>query len=583
MEDRSARRSMSRVWGLQAATLAGAVFLAYAASFGHDFVDLDDHFYVVENERVRAGLSPDGVWWAFSGLRCQNYQPLTLLSHMADCSLFGLDARGHHATSVVLHALNTVLFFLLLQRATAAAAASFAAAFLFGLHPLRVEAVAWVAARKDLLCGLFFLLALLAYTAYARRRDGERGGRAWPWYLAALGCHGAALLSKPIAVTLPCVLLLFDVWPLGRDRGPEPRVTRWPVLAREKIPFFILSAAHAALTLVAQRSALASLDSLPVSGRVARAVVFLGWQTWASLCPLGLAVSYPFPRDGFPTRIVIASAAGLVAVTAICLALRRRTPALTVGWLWFVGMLFPVLGLLQAGDQGVADRWTYLPGMGFAAAIAYTAADGLATLRTRCGADVARTTGAVALACAAFVLVTLTARQTSHWRDAEALWRRSATLYPGSDKALTNLGWALHEKGHDDEAMRWFAAGLAVNPRHADCANTLGLLLAARGRSTEAEECFRLAIDSRPDLAAPHANLGMTLARLGKFTDAEKHFETALGLDPANPDFHYNYGVMLRDRGALPAARERFTAALRLDPAHRPAARELQKLESAGR
>jgi tetratricopeptide (TPR) repeat protein len=312
-------------------------------------------------------------------------------------------------------------------------------------------------------------------------------------------------------------------------------------------------------------------------------LVFLGWQTWASLFPLGLAAAYPYPRDGFPAYIVLASAVGLIAVTAICLALWRRLPALTVGWLWFVGMLVPVLGILQAGDQGVADRWTYLPGMGFAAAVAFAAADGLASLRARFGGDFARTSGPVAFACVALGLVALSARQTSHWRDAEAVWRRSDTLHPGSDKALTNLGWALYEKGRDDEAMHWFAAGLAVNPRHADCANTLGLLLRERGRSEAAEEFFRLAIDDRPDLAAPRANLGMTLAKLGKFTAAEKCFKEALELDPGNPDFHYNYGVMLRDRGTPAAARERFTAALRLDPEHRPAARELRKIESAGR
>ncbi|NDC54418.1 MAG: hypothetical protein EBZ74_09040, partial [Planctomycetia bacterium] len=349
------------IW-LAAGALGAAVFAAYAATLGHDFVDLDDSAYVVENERVRAGLRPAGVWWAFSGLRCDNYQPLTLLSHMADCSMFGLDARGHHATSLLLHAVNTILLFLTLRVATQRTGAACAAACLYGLHPLRVEAVAWVASRKDVLSGLLFLAALLAYTLFARRRDGRAEGNPWLWYAAAVGLHGAALLAKPTAVTFPCVLVLYDIWPLGRmDGGAAGR--RWPDLLREKAPFFALSIVHAGLTLAAQRNALASLEALPPAHRAANAVVFLAWQAWASLCPVGLAPAYPYPREGYPAAVVAASAAALAAVTALCVALRRTSPAALMGWLWFAGMLVPVLGLCQAGDQGVADRWTYLPGI----------------------------------------------------------------------------------------------------------------------------------------------------------------------------------------------------------------------------
>lgn len=564
-------------------TLAISVLIAYAATFRHDFVDLDDHLYVVENDWVRGGLSTASVWWAFSGFRCQNYQPLTLLSHMADCSLFGLDARGHHVTSTLLHVTNTVLFFLLLYRTTCALEASFVAAFLFGLHPLRVEAVAWIASRKDLLCGLFFLGALIAYSAFAKRREEAAGTQAWSWYVTALLFYGAALLSKPIAVTLPCVLLLFDVWPLRRNRRPESAGMIWRRLVQETVPFFVLSALHAVLTLTAQRTALADLDALPLSARISNAVVFLGWQAWASVCPIGLAASYPFPHEGFSMHVVIGSACGLIAATAGSLALRHRVPACPVGWLWFCGMLVPVLGLFQAGDQGVADRWTYLPGMGLAASLAFTASHSLAIFRDRHGPAIAWAAGLTAFGCVAACLMGLSIRQVSYWRDAESLWRRSVSLNRMSDKALTNLGWALHEKGLDDEAMHWFAVGLTANPRHADCANQLGLLLGERGRHVEAESYFRLAVDARPDLAAAKANLATTLARLRQFSEAEQMITEALRIDPDNPDFHYNYGVMLRDRGNVAAARRHFTIALQLAPDHVAAGHRLRELDRDGR
>jgi Tfp pilus assembly protein PilF len=558
-----------------------AVLIVYAPTCGHDFVDLDDGVYVVENEQVREGLTVSGIRWAFSGLRCWNYQPLTLLSHMVDCSLFGLDARGHHATSVALHAVNTILFFLLLRSTTDQSAASFVAAFLFGLHPLRVEAVAWVASRKDVLCGLFFLLSLLTYSAYARRRDGAVAGNASLPYVAAVLLHGAALLAKPAAVTLPFVLLLLDVWPLNRYQTPSPTGTAQRRLLPEKVPFFAISLVHALLTLAAQRSTMASFESIPLSMRIGNAAVFLGWQVWASLCPIGLAASYPFPRQGYPAHLVELSVIALGACTATCLALRRRVPALPVGWLWFTGMLVPVLGLLQQGDQGVADRWTYLPGLGMAIALAFPAAQAVTTLPRQSGRRLARVTAGLVFGFVAIMLMVASARQVAHWRDAETLWRRTATVYPTSDKALTNLGWALHARGADDEAMRWFAVGLTVNPRHSDCANTLGLLLLDRGRLDDAERYFRLAIDVSPELVAPRSNLGSTLARRGSYPEAKEVFDSALRLDPDDIGALYNYGVMLEAAGDIEAARESLRAVLQLDPGHPQAGRKLLELERA--
>lgn len=573
------RETAFRFW-LTAGAIAGVVLLTYSPSFNHEFVDLDDHFYVVENDNVNRGLSLESVWWAFSGMRCSNYQPLTLLSHMLDCSLYGLNARGHHATSVLLHAMNTALVFILMQRLTSMYVASVATALLFGLHPLRVEAVAWIASRKDVLCGLFFLAALLAYGAYVRRHVVMGGLHGRLLYIWAVMFHGAALLAKPTAVTLPGVLLLLDAWPLcrGHKCPTETTVTTWRKLIVEKLPFFALSSFHALATLAAQRTALASLESVPISLRLENAVVFLSWQTWASFCPVGLAASYPYPKAGFSVEVLAGSVVGLAVLTWACIALRARLPMLLVGWLWFVGMLIPVLGLFQQGDQGVADRWTYLPGIGMAFALAFGGMHAFTWLSARVPPPMARVAGWAVLGCLAVALAAMSARQASYWRDAETLWRRSATCYPWGDKALTNLGWALHERGRDDEAMQYFAAGLAVNPRHADCANILGLLLGQRGLHTQAEACFRLAIEHRPGLAPAHGNLGVTLARLEKYKEAEREFSVALQINPSDPDVLFNHGVFLQNRGDAAAARARFMQVLSLSPGHAAARQRMSEV-----
>ena len=326
---------------------------------------------------------------------------------------------------------------------------------------------------------------------------------------------------------------------------------------------------------------MASVESIPLSMRIGNAAVFLGWHVWASLYPVGLAASYPFPRQGYPTHLVELSVIALVACTAACLAVRRRVPALPVGWLWFTGMLVPVLGLLQQGDQGVADRWTYLPGLGMAIALAFTAAEAVTMLSRRSGRRMARVTAGLVFGCVAIMLMIASARQAAHWRDAETLWRRTATVYPTSDKALTNLGWALNARGADDEAMRWFAAGLTVNPRHSDCANTLGLLLLDRGRLADADRYFRLAIDVSPELVAPRSNLGATLAKRGRYREAKRVFHEALQIDPDDAGLLYNYGVMLEAAGDVEAARSCLRAVLRVDPTHPQAGQKLHDLETA--
>lgn len=500
---------------------------------------------------------------------------------MVDCSLFGLDARGHHAMSVGLHAVNTIRFFFLLRSTTRQTTASFVAAFLFGLHPLRVEAVAWVASRKDVLCGLFFLLSLLTYSAYAGRRDGAVAGNASLPYVAALFLHGAALLAKPAAVTLPFVLLLLDVWPLNRYHTPVASGIAQRRLLWEKTPFFAISLVHALLTVVAQRSTMASVESIPLSMRIGNAAVFLSWHVWASLYPVGLAASYPFPRQGYPAHLVELSVIALAACTAACLALRQRVPALAVGWLWFTGMLVPVLGLLQQGDQGVADRRAYLPGLGAPIALAFTSAEAVTMLSRRSGLRTVRVMAGLVFGCVAIMLMIVSARQVAHWRDAETRWRRTATVYPTSDKALTNLGWALHARGAGDEALRWFAAGLTVNPRQSECANRLGLLLLERGRIDDAERCFRLAIDVSPELVAARSNLGVTLAKRGRYCEAKRVFHEALQIDPDDAGALYNYGVMLEAAGEAEAARDSLRAVLRVDPAHPQAGRKLHDLETA--
>jgi hypothetical protein len=444
----------------------------YAPSLGHAWLDYDDDIYVTANRDLQQGLTRDGLAWAFSTFQGANWFPLTRVSWMLDDAIWGLDARGFHATSVGLHALNALLLFLALSKLSSRTGRSAFVAAAFAVHPLHVESVAWIAARKDLLSGLFFMLALLAYA-----RPGPDGPGLRRQVLVFV-CAALGLMAKPVLVTLPFVLLLLDEWPLGRLRrrdAPErwdPARVRRAVL--EKLPLFALSAAASVVTVAAQRAggAVASLEQVPFHLRAANAVVAYTAYLGKALWPTGLAVFYPHPGAAIaPWRVALATAF-LASVTGLVLVTARRRPYGLVGWLWYVGMLLPVIGLVQVGSQSMADRYTYLPLIGVAILVAWGVPDLLGPGRGRRPALAAA--GGVAIAA----LAAGSALQLRHWRDSETLFTHALSVTRDNHVAHAYLGRALLAEGRTREAIEQFSEAVRLRPEFLTPANNLAWLLA---------------------------------------------------------------------------------------------------------
>jgi tetratricopeptide (TPR) repeat protein len=540
----------------QASAVCAGLVLAVAIVFGqtlrYPLINFDDHQYVSQNKHVTDGLTRGGIAWAFTHFYASNWHPLAWLSHMLDCQCYdGIGwPGGHHLTSVLLHALTAVLLFLVLRQMTGRLWPSALAAAVFALHPLRVESVAWVSERKDVLSGLLFVLTLWAYVRYVRRPFSL--GR----YLAVAAFFALGLMAKPMLVTLPAVLLLLDYWPL--ERAGKSVSWRWLLL--EKLPLLALSVASSVMTLLAQRTAMKTTDDLSFSARIANALVAYTVYLRQMVCPTGLAVFYPHPRDGLPAWEAAGAAVLLAAITAVVLARRQRQPYLLVGWLWYLGMLVPVIGLLQVGDQAMADRYTYLPQIGICLVLAWAAADAAAHL------------GSSARACggwATIVLAVMTAaawQQTTYWRDSEALWYHALDCTSQNYMAHYNLACALQHHGAFPEAAAHYKETLEITPHYAPAHVNLGELLADHGRLAAAMDHYRQALQAEPDNADAHNNLGRLLARLGQSDEAIAHFQRALATDPDCAEAHNNLGNELAARGEIAAASGHFQRALDLDP-----------------
>ena len=475
--------------GLAALALAALVWAAFGGAVRNGFVRFDDHGYVYENSMVVQGLTADGVRWAFTTGHMFNWHPLTWLSHMADVELYGLDPAGHHATSLLLHAANAILLFLVLRRMTGRFWPAFAAAALWAVHPLRVESVAWVAERKDVLSAFFALGALHFY----RRR------MAWTALAFAL-----SLLAKPSWVTLPFLLLLLDVWPLRRWPGESPAA-----LVREKVPLFLLAALSCVATFVAQHvgGAVQSFADYPFGVRLANAAVACAQYVLALAWPFGLSVFYPHPGAALPAAASGAAAAGLALVSFLALRAFRRRPWWTVGWLWFLGSLVPMIGLVQVGWQARADRYTYLPHVGLIVALVWTAAEAAHGVGRR--RILAVVSGLLAVA-----LVLLARRQTAVWRDSETLFRHAIELRADNALAQYNLGTLQAQQGRFAEALPRLRLALRAYPERADVLNNLAWLLASDPASApeQMQEARELAQRAIACAEAPDASLLDTLA-----------------------------------------------------------------------
>jgi tetratricopeptide (TPR) repeat protein len=515
-----------RLAGWLAMALIAVTLATYAGIHGFEYVNFDDPQYVTANPHVATGLTWANVGWAFSTGYAANWHPVTWLSHMIDVTLFGPAAGPAHVVNLALHVANALLLFAFLVRTTGAAGRSAVVASLFGVHPLHVESVAWIAERKDVLSMFFALCALVAYAGAVRRRSGAG-------VVVAVIAFALALMAKPMLVTLPLVLLLVDVWPLGRPRTLA--------LVREKIPFFALAIASMAVTVVVQRQAgaIAPLDSYPLPARVAHAIAALVDYLVKTVWPVNLAVFYPLPPTTPVWRVVVCGTV-LSLVTLAAVVLSRRRPYVIVGWLWYVVTLLPVIGLVQVGGQGMADRYTYLPLVGIFVIAVWGAADALS------GAGIARP----ALVCTAVVVVAAYAaaahRQLQAWRDSTRLWTHALEATTDNYRAENAVGALLIDAGRVDDAVPHLAAAVRLEPAFAEAHNNLGAALARRGALTEAIAHYREALRISPGLAQAHNNLGLALARSGDVDGAVRELREAVRLAPDRGDFRYNLAVLLR-------------------------------------
>ena len=540
---------------LLAAALALVTLALYWPALRCGFINYDDNDYVTANIHVQNGLTWDGFQWAFLNPVSSNWHPLTMLSHMLDCQIFGLAPWGHHLTSVLLHALNGVLVFILLRQMTGAIGRSLLVAALFAVHPLRVESVAWVAERKDVLSSAFGLLALIFYGRYARPEIENRKSKIKNYCLSFL-CLALGLMSKAMLVTWPFVLLLLDFWPLGRFQ----RSGIWR-LVREKIPFFALAAAMSVVTFLVQQhgGAMSAGDHIPFGARCGNAMVSYWGYLEKIFWPADLAVFYPYPGYWPPTRVLLAGAAILV-VSGLLFVRWRRQPFLLMGWLWFAGTLVPVIGLVQVGEQAMADRYTYLPSLGILILMVWGAGD-----LTRRWRPPARSLSVAGLAAVALCLV-LTRQQLGCWRDSETLFRHALAVTEDNYFAHDNLGTALATRGQMDEAIGHFQEVLRLKPDLAAARNNIGYALDMIGRTDQAISQFQEALRLKPDFAAAHDNLGYALDKIGQTDQAISQFQEALRLKPEYAAAHNNLGYALCKTGRLDEAIRHFQIAVRLAP-----------------
>ncbi len=639
--------------------LVAATLAVYWPVLKYDFVRYDDDKYITENRRITGGLTGDSIVWAFTRAHYHMWHPLTTLSQMLDCKLFGLDPGRHHLTSLLFHLVNTVLLFLVLKKMTGAVWPSAFVAAVFALHPLQVESVAWLAERKNVLSGLFWILTIGAYVRYAQRPGV-------PAFLLVVLVFGLCIMTKPIVVTLPFVLFLLDYWPLERFRfgpktGTEPADRHSPpalfpdesthlnfrkaqpwLLIVEKIPFFVLAAVLSVITFTAQRGGgvMSGLEKLPLKSRAANALISYLTYIEKMVWPSGLAVFYPHPAGKFSVVKAALSAVLLALLTILCLCLWRRRKYLATGWLWYVGTLVPVIGLVQVGAQARADRYMYLTMIGLLVVVAWAISDMVARYRRL----------RVLAFLAALVMLTgaavCTRLQLRHWKNSEALFRHALDVTQNNVVMHNNYANLLHESGKLDEAVRHYEKSLKLRPNSAEIHNNfanvlselgraddavihykralelksnfavahynlagllakqadlegaikdyqqavkikpdyveawgeLGFVLAQKGLFEDAIDCYEKAIELKPDFVIAHGRLGLALAQLGRNRQAVEQFLIVLKARPDDSEMHFNVGFLLEHEGQINEAISHYRRALEISPDFAQARQRLQAL-----
>jgi Tfp pilus assembly protein PilF len=556
----------------------------------HEFINLDDEQYVTQNPHVRGGPTAGGLAWAFTTTHASNWHPLTWLSHMLDSQLFGMDPSGHHLVNLLFHVANALLLFLVLNRMTQALWQSAAVAFLFALHPLHVESVAMVAERKDVLSTFFLLLTLWAYFVYTRSPGITR-------MIPVVVFFALGLLSKPMLVTLPFVLLLLDYWPLGRYADPERTVPHslptqgsespgkkkkqkkkqtgesppvaperkepsdatvipW-TLVTEKIPLFALTILSSIMTFHAQLKggAMSTLDDIPPLKRLGNALISYASYIVKTVFPQGLAVFYPYPAS-LPAWQVLGSAALIGAITFFAIRFRKRYPYVLVGWLWYLGTLVPVIGIVQVGMQSMADRYTYVPHIGLFIGVVWGVGE-LASRQPQGRNILAVLTGVVFAS-----LTVVTWNQVSLWRSSITLFEHALRVTEQNSLAHLNLGVALNRAGKGSEAAEHYREVLRINPNSSGGHFNLANYYFSTGQKDKAFRHYREAVRINPRYTNAYNNLGLLMVSERRAEEAIPYYRSAIELDPSNAGIRYNYGIALAAAGRLPEAIEQFKFAL---------------------
>jgi len=586
-----ANRKLCRWLGL---ILALGTLATYCRVYHFDFVNYDDQEYVKENPHVQFGLSVQNVGWAFTQVHSANWHPLTWISHMLDCQLFGLNAGSQHLVNVVIHVANALLLFALLCRMTKAIWRSAIVAGLFALHPTHVESVAWISERKDVLSTLFALLALSSYVRAVEKSVFPSATTSSTAFLSVRNCLGAlflyalSLLSKGMYVTLPFLLLLLDYWPLRRLSVNAAGAEQWKQLVRltvEKWPWFLLCGVVSVATFLAQKTsgAVVAVSQFPFGARLANALVayvrYIGKLFW----PADLTVIYPLPPAWMGWQV--GGAAVLLGVLTMVAAWRaRRRPYVFVGWAWFVGVLVPVIGLVQVGSQSMADRYTYFSFVGLFIAVVWMAAD-LLSNRPQLRRLSAVVTIVVLVACA-FVAH----RQTGYWSSSQALFERAIAVTQDNAQAQSNLGLVFEKEDRLAEAETHYSEAVRIQPENPEFRTSLGVVLARNGNTNAAREHLGHATDSylgiirqRPDYAAGFNGIGIALSAMAEHRDAADAYAQAVRLKPKDQVYRNNLGVALARTGDLPGAIAEHREVLKINPRHADAASNLgAELVSAG-
>ena len=524
--------------------------IVYARTLSHDFINLDDPDYVTENWVVRQGLTFQGIKWAFTTGHASNWHPVTWVSHMLDVQLFGMRPYGHHLTNVLLHAANTVLVFALFFRMTRAGWRSVLVAAAFALHPLHVESVAWIAERKDLLSGFFGLLTLLAYVAYVREHRRL-------WYVTSLFCFAIGLMAKPMLVTVPFVLLLLDYWPLNR-LGSTTGNHSWRQVVLEKVPFLLLTAASCVITFQVQQAggAVSTLQAVPWVTRVANASVASLAYLIKTVWPTNLSVIYPL-RLGFSLPLALAAAGSVLAISGVSWWQRKQRPYWFTGWFWFLGMLVPVIGLVQVGVQSMADRYTYLPLLGIFVAGIWSLPEGPPAR--------VKLQSSLAVVCLA-VWAGVSWQQLGHWANSSQLFRHALAVTSGNYLAHNNLGSALLAQRELDAALDQFHKALAIKPTHKPALFGAATILRQKEQWHAAGQHLEKALSLPPQDAATHVHYAMLLADQQQNTSANEHYRKALSIQPNLPEAHNNLAHLLLLEGNTEEAFKHAQAAVTMRP-----------------